>query len=177
MKKTAIAGMALLIAGCATSSKRETSVPPEVSAPRIDLLAVQHDLGMDDSSGRVGYREKRFDACRFAADLPGIPDCSRAMFVQIGIQLSCRLTEESGSDTLDPVERAPLAGRDLRWILEGLSGRIRTDPAGFGLILTIASRSLKKQRLRVSTGEDFLMIRAGQATEIVTPASWCRSEP
>jgi hypothetical protein len=173
MRRAAIAGMALLIAGCATSEKRETSVPPEVSAPRIDLLAIQHDLGMDDSSGRVGYREKRFDACRFAADLPSVPDCGRALFIQIGFQLSCRLSEESGN-SLEPVAQTPLRDRELRWVLEGLSGRTRTDSAGFGLILAIAPRSLKKQHLRVSTGEDFLVIRAGQATEIVTPASWCQ---
>jgi hypothetical protein len=33
---------------------------------------------------------------------------------------------------------------------------------------------MKKQYLRISTGEDFLITKAREATQIVTPVSWCK---
>jgi hypothetical protein len=170
------AGIALiaLASGCATAPKIETPAPPQT--PPIDLLAIQHDLGLDASSERVGYREKRFDACRFSAQLPEVPDCSHVYFIQIGVQLSCRPPDAEDSSVLEQADLTPVSERELRWNLDRLSGRTRTDMNGFGLILAIAPRSMKLQGLKVSTGEDFLLIRAGKATDIVTPASWCLSQ-
>jgi hypothetical protein len=163
-----------LLAACTTAEKKEAEPAPIVPvAPQIDLHAIQHELGMDAAFEWVGYREKKFDACRLAAEIPGVPDCKRAYFVQIGFQLSCRPPGEREDGFLNPIESTPIGDRELTWKLEGYSGRLQTDPVGFGLIQMLASRSMKSVGLRISTGEDYLMIRAGQATQIVTPASWC----
>jgi hypothetical protein len=174
MKRIAITWIFLLAFGCATPERKESSPVPQSVTPRIDFLALQHDLGMAVSPNWVGYREKRFDACRFATDLPNISDCSRAHFIQIGIQLSCRPRDEGDNSILDPGDLTPIGNRELRWQLGEASGHFRTDLEGFGLILEITSVSMKKQGLRISTGEDYLLIRAGQATQIVTPVSWCK---
>jgi hypothetical protein len=174
VKQIGIALFLLLASGCATSEKSEPPPIPEPLAHQLDLLAVQHDLGMDPSPSFVGYKEKRFDACRMKPDLPNISDCSRAYFIQVGIQLSCRPTEEAQNNTLSQGDLTPVGNRNLRWQISPASGQFRTDVDGHGIILTITARSLKKQYLRVSTGEDFLMMKAGEATQIVTPVSWCR---
>ena len=176
MKQIGIALLLLLASGCATGERKESPPPstPEPPTHHIDLLAVQHDLGMDPSPSFVGYKEKRFDACRMKEDLPNISDCSRAYFIQVGIQLSCRPTEEAQNNTLGQGDLTPVGNRDLRWQISPASGQFRTDVDGHGIILAITAHSMKKQYLRVSTGVDFLIMKAGEATQIVTPVSWCR---
>jgi hypothetical protein len=176
MKQIGIALLLLLASGCATGEKKEAPVSATSEPPthHLDLLAVQHDLGMDPSPSFVGYKEKRFDACRMKEDLSHISDCSRAYFIQVGIQLSCRPTEEAQNNTLDPGDLTPAGNRDLRWQLSPTSGQFRTDVDGHGIILAITAHSMKKQYLRISTGEDFLITKAREATQIVTPVSWCK---
>jgi hypothetical protein len=165
-----------ILLGCSTTPKTQPAAEPVArpQRPAIDYHAIQHDLGMDTDAGWVGYREKRFDACRYASELPDLSDCGRAFFVVISFQLSCRPSDETDNPELIQSELPPVRGTALTWRLGGASGNIRTDYSGYGQVLTIAGRSLKGQRLRVSTGEDFLLIAAGSATRIVTPASWCR---
>lgn len=173
MKLIGIVSLLLILAtGCATSERNESA--PEPQTHHLDLLAVQHDLDMDPPPSFVGYREKRFDACRMAPDLPNISDCSHAYFIQVGVQLSCRPSDDAENVTLSESELTPVANQDLRWRIGHASGEFRTDPSGFGMMLAITARSMKKQRLRISTGTDFLITRAGEATQIVTPTSWCR---
>jgi hypothetical protein len=174
MKRIGIASLMLLAAGCATGEKREEDVAPEPGPSRIDYLAVQHDLGMGVSPDWTGYQEKRFDACRMAKDLPDVRDCSRAYFVQVGVQLSCRPPEDGQGAILERSDLTPVGNRELTWKLGEASGRMRTDWSGVGLIHAITSGSMKKTNLRISTGEDFLQMRAAQATQIVTPESWCK---
>jgi hypothetical protein len=175
MKKIGIALLILLLmSGCATNETKNFPAMSESPTHHIDLLAVQHDLGMDPSPTFVGYKERRFDACRMAPDLPNISDCSRAYFVQVGIQLSCRPTEEAQNNILSQGDLTPVGNRDLRWRIGHASGRFRTDHDGFGIILAITASSMKKQGLRISTGEDFLVMKASEATNVVTPVSWCR---
>lgn len=175
MNRIGIAWLILLLAtGCATEEKKQASPPSQPVAPGLDFRAVQHDLGMDIPPGWVGFREKQFDACRMAADLPTVPDCSRAYFIQVGFQLSCRPTEDASNGFLAQSDMTPVANRDLHWRLGRESGRVRTDSTGSGVILAISSGSMQYQRLRVSTGDDFLVMPAREATSIVTPVSWCR---
>jgi hypothetical protein len=129
---------------------------------------------MDPSPSFVGYKEKRFDACRMKTDLPNIPDCSRAYFIQVGIQLSCRPSEEAQNNILGQGDLTPVGNRDLRWQISPASGHFRTDVDGHGIVLAITAHSMQKQHLRISTEEDFLITRAGEATQIVTPVPWCR---
>jgi hypothetical protein len=161
-------------AGCATAEKREESAPVQTKR-LIDLVAIQHDLDLDVSSDWTGYREKRFDACRWKDELPNISQCERAFFIQVGLQFSCRPTEEpDGSMILKENDLTPVGDRQLTWQLGEASGKVRTNLGGTGLFQAITSRSMKAQSIRVSTGVDFLRMQAGQATNIVVPVSWCR---
>ncbi len=162
--------LVILATGCASVEEKEPLDEPV----RIDLRALQHELGIEFSPNWVGYSEKRFDACRFAAQLPKNFKCSRAYFVQVGIQLSCRPDDEDQNPSLESAELTPVGYQEVSWQMGETSGRLSTDAEGHGLIQAIASHSMKSKRLRVSTGEDFLMMRAEQATRIVTPAHWCR---
>lgn len=173
MKKIVVTGLILLSAACATGEKQEAPIAHAQNTPHIDLMAVQHDLGMDVPLDWVGYREKRFDACRMAADLPNVPQCDRAFFVQVGVQLSCRPSDEAENSVLREGELTAVMNQDLQWQLGNASGRILTNSAGYGVILAITSRSMKSGRLRISTNKDFLIMPALQATHIVTPVSWC----
>ena len=80
MKQIGIVLFFLMAAGCTTGERNEAPVASEPPTHHVDLLAVQHDLGMDPSPTFVGYKEKRFDACRMKPDLPEISDCSHAYF-------------------------------------------------------------------------------------------------
>jgi hypothetical protein len=174
MKQIGIVLFFLLAAGCTTGERNESPVVSEPPTHHVDLLAVQHDLDMDPSPSFVGYKEKRFDACRMKPDLPEISDCSRAYFIQVGVQLSCRPTDEAQNSILGQSDLTPVGNRDLRWKIGQASGHFRTDVDGHGIILAITAHSLKKQGLRISTGTDFLIMKAAEATQIVTPVDWCR---
>src|SRR4051812_16853255 len=94
-------GFSAFVSSCATTEHRTPSpepVPVESAPPQIDYLAVQHDLGMDGPPENVGYREKGFDACRLASDLPEISDCRHARFILVRFQLSCRPTQEAAQE-------------------------------------------------------------------------------
>jgi hypothetical protein len=138
------------------------------------LKAVEQSLGMDVESNWVGFREKRFDACNLGGPLPSLRDCHRAYFVQIGVQLSCRPNGAEGSVVLNSNEPTPLSNQKLFWRTDEISGDVQTDQYGFAHILTIGSASMKGKGLRISTGTDFLVMRAQEATSIVTPADWCQ---
>jgi hypothetical protein len=146
---------------------------PEKSKPIvIDYAALQDRLGIEAKPDRVGYQEKVFDACGYVDVLPPFKDCHHAYFVFAQFQLSCRGSEESSS-ILSAADFQPVSSKPLKWRAGKNHGEIQTDQGGFAKIQTISERSMKRQELRVSTGKDFLVIVAGQSTNIVTPPSWC----
>jgi hypothetical protein len=164
-------GLALVVfSSCKTARVASQSAPPQ--PPRIDYNALQDRLGFEMKSYQVGYREKIFDACSYQSELPPMKDCHHAYFVLAQFQLSCRASEESSS-ILTAADLQPVAEKSLKWRAGKNHGEIETDRGGFGQIRTISENSMKRQQLRVSTGKDFLVIVAGQATNIVTPPSWC----
>jgi hypothetical protein len=155
---------------CQTS--RIAPQPERLQPARIDYAALQDRLGFEMRSDQVGYQEKVFDACGYQSELSHLKDCHHAYFVLAQFQLSCRGSEESNS-ILTASDLQPLSGKSLKWRAGKNHGEIQTDQGGFGQIRAISERSMKRQELRVSTGKDFLVIVAGQATNIVTPPSWC----
>jgi hypothetical protein len=171
MKKFGLVFLALLsFSSCKTA--RVAEQPERPGPARIDYAALQDRLGFEMRSDQVGYQEKVFDACGYEQDLPPMKDCHHAYFVLAHFQLSCRASEESNS-ILTASDLQPLSGKKLKWRAGRNHGEIETNQGGFGQIRAISEHSMKRQELRVSTGKDFLVIVAGQATNIVTPPSWC----
>lgn len=179
MKAFGVIFLVLMATGCTTGDIKQTPIAPEPQSQlhRLDLQEVQHDLDMEPPTSFVGYREKRFDACKMQSELPAITDCSNAYFIQLGLKIYCRPTEEPEGIALSESDLTPLANRDLVWKMadaSSISGHLHTDLSGSGIILTIAQHSLRKKHLRVSTGKDYLIMTAGDVTQIETPVSWCR---
>jgi hypothetical protein len=48
-----------------------------------------------------------------------------------------------------------------------------TDSEGYGQIAMISGISQREQRLKLTVRNDFLFLKAGELTEMITPKSWC----
>lgn len=166
----------LLLAACSTVPK--PAPPPVEQAPRptLNYLDVQNKLSVELSPQETGFREKRFDACDLGPALedlnPKLADCHQAYFVLAQIQLSCRQNEDT-SNVISTQDLTAVRNQSLRWEIAKLKGQIQTDAEGRGVIRAISGKTNKKSFLRLSNGSDFLQMRVEQATEIVTPPSWC----
>jgi hypothetical protein len=75
---------------------------------------------------------------------------------------------------VDRSDLTPIANRKLTYTLDRIQGTTVTDDRGRGTIRVISTSSLKRTHLKLSTGVDFLMLRANEITEIATPPDWCR---
>lgn len=174
--------LSVLAASCSTAPAPKPEAPSAPAAPRIDYVEVQNRLGLDLAPGQTGFREKKFDACSLGAALEALPvplaDCHQAYFTLVQYQLSCRQDDQPEA-MLTEADLRPVAHQRLKWTMIPTSGAqssgpSETDARGEGQVRTISSKSLKRAHLKVSNGTDFLMFRAGEATQIVTPAGWCR---
>jgi hypothetical protein len=168
--KIILALILFFFSSCGTPPKAPEA--PEPVRIEIDYPSLQSRLGIESKPDRVGYQEVVFDACEFSNLLPPFKDCHHAYYILAQFQLSCRASEESNS-ILSASDLQPLMTKPLKWRAGKNYGEIITDPAGYAQIQTISEKSMKRQQLRVSTGKDFLVIVAGQSTNIVTPPSWC----
>jgi hypothetical protein len=165
------------LAACASTSKREASPFTQVpSLPRIDYLAIQNRLGLDMSPAETGFKEQKFDACDLGPALSELNEpilnCHHAYFAVIQFQLSCRASDQPSS-ILSESDLSPVSNQAIQWKVGKISGDTQTDYRGQGTIRAISGNSMKNNFLRISTGTDFLMMRAGQAAAIVTPPAWC----
>lgn len=163
---------------CATAPEKTTAAPVEdlPSAPKLNYLEVQERLGIFLPADETGFREQAFDACDLGAALgelnDPLKDCHHAFYTVIQFQLSCREADQPGT-VLSEADLYPLQERSLKWSLGKTAGTTRTDYQGRGTIRAISATSRRRAYLRISTGVDFLVMRANEATAIVTPPSWC----
>lgn len=168
-----VALMAMVFTGCSTSKKAVRS--ESAALPKINYDEVQNRLGLDIAPGLTGFREKKFDACDLGAALldlsPPLKDCHNAYFSLVHFQLSCRGADSSQVFTQNDL--TAVANQRIVYNVGATKGVTKTDYRGAGVARAITSKSQKHAYLRLSTGVDFLMMRAGEVTEIVTPPSWC----
>lgn len=186
-----IAILSLLVVGCATHSPAPERTPfsppsaigvrsalPSASASasaeeNIDFLGLQHSLGLDRSDDELGFREKAFNTCGAGYGYSGSGNCRSRSFVVMNLRLLCRPTEDTDSTILTSADLSPIGGRDVTWHLKGASGVARTDGAGYFQIRTALPASARAERMRLTVGNDFLVMRAGEMGRLVTPKSWC----
>ena len=61
----------------------------------------------------------------------------------------------------------------IRWALGSGVGEVITDPAGVGKIVWVSGASVASQKLRLTKGNNFLLIGASDVRRIVAAKSWC----
>jgi hypothetical protein len=145
---------------------------PEVES--VDEPALQRALGLEKSDSWLGYAEKAFDTCQVGYGYSKVHNCRAKHFVVVHFQMLCRDSEGTVSEVVKSADLIKNADRKVRWSLKDLNGTTETDGLGYGQIRVISSQSQKQQRLKLAVENDFLYMRAGEVTKIVTPRTWCR---
>lgn len=140
---------------------------------RVDIVALQSVLEMDRNR-QLGYREKKFNTCEVGAGYSAANNCRQKTFVLIQFQLLCRSSEGTVSEVITPADLQPIANQSVQWTLKGAVGETSTNDRGFGEIAMVSADSPRTQRLRLTVGNDFLAIRAGEIQQLITPGNWCR---
>ncbi len=167
--------------GCATRTLApKTSIAPEQVPghaaspnPVINMVGLQNYLGLTRSSKALGYQEKSFQTCLVGNGFPRDRNCQTKHFIVIHFQLMCRDSEGTISTILTVADLQPLSRRPVIWTLKDLSNTVQTDEDGYGQIMAITTSPQSQQRLKLSAGNDFLYMRAGEIKRVATPPSWC----
>lgn len=125
----------------------------------------------------TGIREKTFDACDLGPALNDLgeplKDCHKAYFALIQFSLACRPTEQP-TGALEASDLTPVRNQHITWkVDEKITGELETNFDGRGAIRVISPKTQKRSFVRISTGVDFLYVRANEATDIVVTPSWC----
>lgn len=146
-----------------------TPEPPE----NVDVLGLQDNLKLNRNFDDLGYSEKNFNTCQAGYGFSSTHNCRKKTFVVIHFQLMCRDSEGTISKPLTQNDLRPISRQNVKWNLKNATGKLLTDSEGYGQIAMISSESQKFQRLRLTVGNDFLFLKAGEITQMITPKSWC----
>ena len=169
--------LALVLTACTSASKKteERGIPTTttVEEGRIDYNAIQTYLKLDRPVEELGYTEKAFNTCEAGYGYSRSQNCHKEYFVVLNFRLMCRDTEGTISTILTDADVAPIAGKDVRWALNKISGNTSTDGLGYGQIRTVSPKSQFHQRLKIAVGNDFLYMRSDEIKKVITPRSWC----
>jgi hypothetical protein len=188
MKITFLGFLILTLAGCSSVEKRqdyEPTAPPGTYEPRpatpvakpvevINLRTLQTSLGMDIPKEALGYREKKFNTCNVGSGYSPKTNCRAQTLVVIHFKLMCRDSEGTVSEAITQANLQPIANQNIKWKLQHAEDEIQSDSDGFGQIVTESTYSQRGQRLRLTTGNDFLALRAGEVGSIIAPQNWCQ---
>lgn len=185
MNKIFLASLASILTACSSAQKTESSneaygtrseLPkPPYQAKRsgtVDLKGLQRSLELERSKMELGYEEKQFNTCEAGFGYP-TENCSMKTLVSINFRLQCRdsvgtTSEIVTSDKLDAIDN-----EQVRWQMGAHQGVASTDYDGYGTILAVTQNSPRGARLRLAVGPQFVYVRAGELTRIVTPSTWC----
>lgn len=147
---------------------------PEVDeVENIDFAGLQSFLKLKRGYNRLGYSEKSFNTCEVGYGYSSTHRCRPQTFVVIHFKLMCRDSEGTVSEALTAADLRPISNQNVKWTLKNASGRLITDSEGYGQIAMVSGISQKEQRLKLSVRNDFLFLKAGELTEMITPKSWC----
>ena len=166
--------------------KTQASPPPRVapapSAPEesneavlenIDVDGLKTFLKMNRKFDRLGFVEKKFNTCEVGYGYSSTHNCRTKTFVVLQFQLMCRDSEGTVTEALTPQDLRAISNQSVKWTMKNLAGRIITDSEGYGQIVTLSNQSQRYERLKLSVRNDFLYMKAGELTQMVTPQSWC----
>lgn len=189
-----ILGLLLLfLAACSTTSSEldlddEPRPPSAIKRPRslqrpsriqapilqgLDYEGLSRSMGMDPPRENLGYTEKAFDTCRAGYGYSASQDCRQNYFAVINFRILCRDSEGTVQVAIRPEDLRPLSGRMVSWNFANANGNIRLDNQGYGQIKMAGEYSLREERLKITSDNDFLYLRAGKVNRIVTPKNWC----
>lgn len=172
--------MLTLVACSSTPTKVEQ--PPATPQPRpaaekseetsIDFEGLQRSLGLERSKLKLGYEEKRFNTCEAGFGYPK-DNCALKTFVSINFRLQCRDTVGTTSEVVTALQLDPIDNKVVNWQMGPAKSRTNTDAEGFAQINAVLANSPRASRLRLAVGNQFVYVRAGEISRIVTPANWC----
>lgn len=182
-----IAGSAaafLVFTSCSTAPKVEpVTPPPTVAAPsvgepdeRIDLEGLERSLNLSRPDEVLGYQEAAFNSCSAGFGYSSSKNCRRLTMAVIHFRLQCRDSEGTISTALGASDLRPIAGQGVRWTVSDVDGVASTDGQGYAEIRGVFARSPKAKWLRLAVGVQFLNMRAGEITRVVTPRPWCHAD-
>ncbi len=182
MKRFIYLAPLLIFLGCATKtvdqSPSKIYSPPQtmIESPKslsVNMLGLKNYLGLNRAHESLGYQEKTFKTCQVGNGYPSDRNCQTKHLIVIHFQLMCRESEGTISTILTLADLQPLSQRPVIWTLKDQSSTVQTDSLGYGQISVITSSPQNHQRLKLSVGNDFLYMKAGEITRVATPPSWC----
>lgn len=153
---------------------RGTTESLEAEIEPIDYDALKRTVGMNRPKQELGYVERPFEGCGRQFGLAD-GSCQRRLLVSVQYRLLCRDSEGTVSQVITAADLQVIPNKQLSWNLKGVQGQSYTDFDGYGEVLTVSTTSQRNQRLKLSNGNDFLYLRAGEVDRLVTPASWCKN--
>jgi len=163
-----------ILFSCVSAPKAIESTKPAVLLQDevIDIIGLQQFLKLN--STRLGFSEKAFNTCEVGYGYVQNENCRKKMMMVIRFQIMCRPNLKNSNQILSQSDLIPLADQRLTWKLNNLSGASETNHYGYGQIITISSQSQKNQRLKITSGNDFLMMKSHEIDQVVTPPDWCK---
>ncbi len=145
----------------------------EAIVENIDVDGLKTFLKLNRKHDRLGFVEKKFNTCEVGYGYSATHNCRTKTFVVLNFQLLCRESEGTVTEALTPQDLRAISNQDVKWKMKNLAGRLITDGEGYGQIATLSNQSQRFERLKLSVRNDFLYMKAGELTQMVTPQSWC----
>lgn len=184
MKYFILVAVALVLSSCTTAPVAPPpNTLPQISEPvpsqpvedveNVDYDGLQNFLKLKRGYNRLGYAEKKFNTCEVGYGYSSTHRCRPQTFVVIHFKLMCRDTEGTVSEAVTAADLRPIGLQNVKWTLKNAAGRLMTDSEGYGQIAMVSSISQREQRLKLTVRNDFLYLKAGELTEMITPKSWC----
>jgi hypothetical protein len=184
MKKLFLFLCLVLVSACASKPVEQTPMSTEMPKPvlqnsdskpveeNIDAYGLQNYLKLNLGFNQLGFIEKSFNTCSVGFGYSGTHNCRSRTFTVIQFQLMCRNSEGTVSKAITQADLRPISRRNVKWIIKNAKGNLMTDSEGYGQIAFISARSQKLERLRLAVDKDFLYMKAGEVTQLITPKSW-----
>ena len=145
----------------------------ESEVENIDMDGLRNFLKLNRKFSRLGYAEKVFNTCEVGYGFSSTHRCRTKTFVVLQFQLMCRDSEGTVTEALTPDDLRAISNQSVKWTLKNLAGKLITDSEGFGQLVTLSNQSQRYERLKLTVRNDFLFMKAGELTQMITPKSWC----
>lgn len=175
----------LVMTACTTPATRVEAPAPaptsettkaQKTLDQIDLASLVRSLRMDRGPSELGYQEKPFNPCDFGVssdvsdEASGKPQhCRQQTLVVVHFQLQCR--DQDG--TVETYNVTPITAEEIKWSVGKHRGITHSDHEGLGEFMFIAASSQRSSHLKLTIGNNFMILRADEIKKVVTPPAWC----
>lgn len=171
----------LLLSSCTLSRiKTNEKQPPGVVTPGASTARplspeeVQTALHLEREISILGFEEIPFDSCQIAS--PHVDkSCGPRIFTLLHLQVLCRNSQGTVTE-ISKADLTPIVNSRFSWELGRVRGISESDEFGYVQVRSISQKAAKSERLKLSLGENFLLLRAKEAQKIVVPHDWCASD-